>query len=1813
MNPLFYPHVRESKSGLNKTRRIIKCSSDVQERDIRKSIPDNWFYNSNGADRFWEELEKYEQKQKLEQERRDQNAFEQIDESAQRIRKMIDRFEVSDREFIVALMEMLDADEAASDQTDMLIEARFKLSQLIEDHAGNSDAQGKMLDSLKFWFNNLIQESEENISQGVSDLMSGSVSFDAAELANMINHSFEMREMSTEQIEDLHRSVVDELTKKIRNMSKVIKEQQNLIDDLQRVVDGYASRRKKQAEKEKMLDSARKKLYEQEGAMANLRKAITGLKEDLNTARSLAEEKPQPEPKSEAVEQLEIELQCDQKLAVLESTIRAMQMDINGHLATIRKHKQNEALLEDKIQSLERGKKGLEQSLLFANQKMKMAEENYKKQIEEIEGSAKEKASQEAASQTRLFYEQQMHELREQERQRMNDLREDLDKRYRAQLAKITQAIQDKDQSKLLTELNNRGAEQLEAMKEQFQKQIKEMQDASGHKITMLTKHYERKNRALLDEQQRVQASTDRSISQATKTEKMALEEEYSQKLIQYQDKATNDLAELRSRFAAKYEKMASKMQQLEKERNALKSVIEAANISGDLFEEDAAEEDEHDDNVLNDSLIELKQREIEQQVSAKYTAILKAQREVFSNQKQWEYELLKQGMKHEAEEMFAKLRSEVMHKLCSAREAITKDPNTTPAELEQLMVTTLNSVAESDSALSTAREKPLAIPLPEVESRLEQLTKKVTDLTGENEFLRMTLAELNNGQDLKGKDQEDLIRAMRTAVAEQAQKMTETMKEYNTMKTKLAAYEAREKEKGLTETEVQVTPEPAIWCSMRATICSMEDTSKPYQDNAVEPTVILRDLRPPNPRQRPTKLNASAPTSDVSVQTEPRRLRRRGDGSSTVEAMEYEEDLTEPVSGMGQRHQRRGESSAMETSKALVFSHQPESQLANLPASLPTVSYGRSEAKSANVTCSHCKNVVNIDPNIWSVCETVDPCIECSHCHSTIVIPRQMVRGNAGIELEGLSEEQREQINALEKQIQQQIHDLIEMKRKMQDTASDASGRVSNRPSDAHSGVSIKSFTGQSDSRGFTDEQWAEIAEAEQSINKNIQALLELKRSFAKKYKWEIGGLHEISISRDEEEKSFKEAFIVQSLASMEISGTGQLDAVESTVRTLTDMDALHSPIAQQTAIKIAETARSLKHTDAEPEVVESLVKSTKHLLMSLHTFEVAPEEDEGNDIESLLSENQRFKAGITVIKEKQHALSEEFSDIRNLTRELKKKHEEIVAFLTGTLQKVVNAMQKNGAGDKEALKALKEHTEYLTKALIEKEASDKNIEEVDQILREREMEMLGIKHEMMQKNSDVELLTQHCAELASTVEQLQLKLSAAESNLAAVQFNSNQQTTETEALVAELNESKVHSNELQAKLDAIELKCHELANKLVMKESENPIEYSIVSPFVVFDTVIPDLPPRGVSLVPGVVDRPRVTQNQERIRVKVGQSTAKIVLPASKTIGKGRISVPAPNVKFGYTELVPTRTEDPNTVMYVKKQVDPDPSDLQTASRITHYDHQPVRASVVVQKTIQNFRKRLQMMEIALQDKSRELLETRDRHLKIRTLLTKAQIDQQKAERLVRRSTIECEILKEKLEAAYALIAQRDEEIRELRKLLREITEGHGQIVMHSMIDKFAKDGSNVVAMREFRHQAFVNEIKSTYSISPWLRQLAERQMATVSRWEARRNEIQERQRRNLLAVLQGLNLVHEPPRPEIDESLKPNTPRKVVRGTIRITHFGPADADGNTYTERYRRKKYINTRPLFDRALVTLAARKQKLEPRLRKGVIGTHVKT
>ena len=869
MNRFFYPQARDPKLGLRKNRKIVQYESGAPAGDLRSSIPGNWYYNDANAEKVWEEIENDAAKKELNPMQQERSTFQKIDESTHRIRQMIANFEVNDQQFLAGLMDLLDEEQIhMSEETDILLEARFRLSQLIETHAGNAAAQGKMLDSVKEWFNGAIQHSQDSVADGVGDWVDRTASFDVTSLANMINQSFEIREMSTEQIEELHRCVVDQLTRKIRDMRRQIDKQKEKIETLEQALESNTSRRKRQAamtrDSEQMLSSARRTIVEQEGRIINLKQAINDLKNEVRAPES---SRPQaspaqagPEDDSRMLRDLEKDLTFDRKIKQLTDTVSSLKLELNEDLHTIRKMKQNEVTLENRIQALERAKKGAEQSLSAANEKLKAAEAEYQRRLESATKVETERAVTEAVTQTKLLYEKQLQDLREENRQRVNDMAEKTEKRYKGQMAKLVQAIEDKDKQAALKEINNQGAVEVENVKQQWAAEVKDLKQSYEHKISVITRHYEDKNKTLLEDRRQLEERTKDDLKQMVENEKMKMDEECCKRLLEYQDKSASDLGDVRTKFLTKLDKLDTKIKLLEKEKLAMESIIRENELQDELPEVHEVEEDEPEDDVLNESLIELKQRETEKKVSVKFNALLKAQRGLLEEEKQWEMEILAKNLKYDANEVIANLRSEIMTRICNFREAMVSDSSALSEALDQVMLDILGLVEKHDSEINSENAKLETMPVVEVQSRIANLKDKITDLTGENEFLRLTLAELNNGEDLKrGDNHEDIIRAMRTALAEQARKMTDTLKEYEEMKQKLQQIELKSAEAGPTDVSVQVTPEPVLYQMCSSTIFGYVHTpigNVGDQDNLQEP-------------EKMNDTKATKETKSLGVQTE--------------------------------------------------------------------------------------------------------------------------------------------------------------------------------------------------------------------------------------------------------------------------------------------------------------------------------------------------------------------------------------------------------------------------------------------------------------------------------------------------------------------------------------------------------------------------------------------------------------------------------------------------------------------------------------------------------------------------------------------------------------------------------------------------------------------------------------------------------------------------------------------------------------------------------------------------------------------------------
>jgi hypothetical protein len=182
---------------------------------------------------------------------------------------------------------------------------------------------------------------------------------------------------------------------------------------------------------------------------------------------------------------------------------------------------------------------------------------------------------------------------------------------------------------------------------------------------------------------------------------------------------------------------------------------------------------------------------------------------------------------------------------------------------------------------------------------------------------------------------------------------------------------------------------------------------------------------------------------------------------------------------------------------------------------------------------------------------------------------------------------------------------------------------------------------------------------------------------------------------------------------------------------------------------------------------------------------------------------------------------------------------------------------------------------------------------------------------------------------------------------------------------------------------------------------------------------------------------------------------------------------------------------------------------------------------------------------MENQVENRTHEIAEIRDLYFKEKFELTQLRFQSEKASRSLRIATASTDRLQDQLKQAFAIIARREAEIKELRDLLHDISVRTAPISVQSKIHEISEDESNVTAMKEYRRRVAVTELQppsrivSGPPVSTGLQLLLARQTRSIEIWHARRNLILRQQREQMLSILTGMRLVvpeilHEPPKP-------------------------------------------------------------------------------
>jgi hypothetical protein len=664
------------------------------------------------------------------------------------------------------------------------------------------------------------------------------------------------------------------------------------------------------------------------------------------------------------------------------------------------------------------------------------------------------------------------------------------------------------------------------------------------------------------------------------------------------------------------------------------------------------------------------------------------------------------------------------------------------------------------------------------------------------------------------------------------------------------------------------------------------------------------------------------------------------------------------------------------------------------------------------------------------------------------------------------------------------------------------------------------------------------------------------------------------------------------------------QLQAVTRAVLTLQKLNAFSFP-AQQVAAQIVDAVGRLSRSPEEPqpEAVEHLVNSTRHLLLSVCPGAVNVLPDPSNE------ENQL--ARINILKERHARLVRECSDLKSSAKDLTSRHEETVAALTQTIENMMKALKTDG--NPEAA-AIAEQAVYVTNAIREREMLTKELESESERRREREDEVLQLRDNLLQKSNELDYLTQKSMELASKVESLQLKLSHSEANNALSGQTAAEEESRISALTRELSESQRLVNSLQAKTDRLQLYARELENKAILKELEHPIQYALLSPFLIFDSFCPGPPRMSLKPADAIVAMPPKPVS-EKIRVKF-TSAPKVTIPAPSANPSTHRPIHSISL-FAPRDLVPIASDQ--GVVYVPDgQVSASrPESEQPSASLSE---KPIIGSIVFQKTYLNARRQLLRMENMLQLKNHELFELRDQLLRYKSQAADSRHRENQAFHDLRKARHSCAQINDELQAAYVVIGRRDTEIQELRALIAQIKRRVDPVIIQAAIHRINTDEQQTATANEYRRRVIQHEMNVTYSISPALKAMMERQVRAMEKWHERRVSLQKKQRGELVAILEGIGLISPRAVQRLSSQgsrlqLRPNTPSPARAPQIQakpitltsIAHTSQRPATQQRGSGGTRQGYGVPTKS-SDSALIRSIRPYQVLESTLARGIIG-----
>jgi len=1834
MNPLFYPNKqKDPKAGIVKHKSLLEYGKSAEGPDtLRSSIPNSWIYNDKDASSTWNNLETKTPK-KSSRAKREENTFSKIDESTHKIRQIIESFEMTDQEFLLALMDMLEDDTSLDniDQQAIMAEARYSLQRLIDDHQGNAEAQNKMLDSLKYWFTFIRQQSVNEIESSLPRLTDNIV-VDSAQLASIIKSIFEQNESSVEAATTIHQTIIDALQKQIREEQDKVAERDAELDKLRHSQD-FTSRNRRRSttiskkmtsrEPSLVLTNAQRKICEQEMTINNLRSALNQINdvEDIQMSASNGSPDFMIDPAYLADREIEFEM----KLNLLNEKVQVLNEENKNLHSQLKVSKFNEMQLESKIVGLESQRRNLEANLENSNLKYTHMENVMKKRIDDISTNQSKSDDNNAIFELKGKYEKKIMEMQEFHRTQMITNQEHLEKRHRAQIEDLMKTFEDDDKQTAVYRIMEQQETVTKSIREECNLRLEEMRTNYSRKIEALTLQFETKMVNIKKERERLNEMHKDDIEAALFEQRMKIEEETRQKIIESESQILAKYNEAKSKLLTKIDNLKSVNSKLTLERNTLRSLIEASDgtklhstESEDLIDLNGTV----DPNQVDTDSIEEK---IRQEITQEYESIIQNQRKTFEKTKEWEMKKLRDTLYRDFQIEFQQKEMSIASKLVNLRETLSIPL----PELDSI----IDSISEPN--IEETNEKKIEQPMVPL-SDLKSLHEKMTTLSEENLFLKGTLETMTKNKDsING----DVISAMRKTIASESEKISEILKENQYLKSKLSEQSGQTYDKiTLDVIKARENKEPiaqspiidfhSVW--KESVLCLSKSFESPPQyskDRVFKPVLMHANPSLSFPYFK-VVLSANQPQY---ISFELKKL-MFSDSSSQVLLENKNSD-----------HDNESINEGKSFAKPLI----------NGSLSTPTLSQNIQTSQPIKRPSN--KNFQT--PPLMNI-----------QIFDTIEISGQEFGHNTMQNKSNLFISNSNTFNIAENDILgKKVPNGMVTKSQLSLSKIDFFNRIRNIS------TSIDGLL--TNERSYYDNFYAQYSVTIVSIvpsepkHSSSMFLIENPTKMDQK--------NNIVLRIDND---FKNDVCIKSIVqkSRPVGPLTLFDVVPNKSREIDHFGSIQKPIPSNFGysehfnekhrplevsfvgstlnIPIIELKRSVSSRASSPGQASRYSNQSNGMSsLSSNNFGVV-------DFSPRTTENNDISDKISYLKEYQMNIVESHQDLEAQYQDLVLRHKEIVSALKKTIemyQKVSNPLA-DMSGIKEELE---QQHKYLDNVISERESLMNSLNDANFELNNRSKSILDMTEaNRIQQN--------RITELENQIDHFNQQLA-----IEHIKGKDNKSILIQEDVIQSLQDKILESEDLRSKLESeiISMRKTIPTGISISRTNDNMfIQGVFVVPFVVFHSgEISQTSTKGFSLEPLAIsqdnqfdfpnsvlayactspipepatnrDGRTLDENNDTIRIKNGaviKPKGSIIssTPIKKDSKTSGLKSPLPDLRplgraSSFESLTPFRKNE-KTVVYVTRfvkeektksitpiipkpspTISPKPEPNQPIngappSLTTSPVIQSGRLAPTVVSALSNLKRRLHTLEDMIANKGHELLDWKDKKSQIQQTLLKLSGDYARLELDFKKQTSKNDQLQERINASLEIIRKLTAENEELKSLIAEYSK------INSKTQKAFHDRKLVEAeyasINEMRKRLLMNQV--TPSNNESIRNYFARQAAAATRWEIRKNTLVTKEREKMMSILISMRLVDSSSskQPSVIEQIPPTKPASNAISIITFSQPEKPQPIRNTGRSNVTEILPDESIPSPEEAIITANKHNQTLSDHLRLGIIAQPIK-